>query len=104
MPIYEYEPIDRDCLMCPNRIEVLQGIEDDTLAICPRCGLSVSRVVSRASIKVSRDVDPEKAAKKGFSTFKRIGKGAWEKVAGPDEGEKSKGEGVLNASELDDSE
>ena len=25
MPIYEYEPDDRDCLMCDGRVAVIQG-------------------------------------------------------------------------------
>lgn len=86
MPIYEYEPVDRECLMCKGRVEVLQNIEDPPLTICPYCGLEVRRVVSRASIKVATAIDPESAAKRGFSTFRRSGKGTWEKVAGPADG------------------
>ena len=99
MPIYEYEPVDRDCLMCEGRVEVLQGIEEEPLAFCPYCGLEVVRVISRASIKVERTPDAEAAAKKGFTTFRRAGKGVWEKVAGPGEDTSSKGEKVLNVDE-----
>jgi putative FmdB family regulatory protein len=84
MPIYEYEPVDRDCLMCEGRIEVIQGIKEDALQLCPYCGMSVRRLISRASIQVSKKVSPDQAAKKGFSTFRRAEKGVWEKVAGPD--------------------
>lgn len=97
MPIYEYEPKDRDCLMCEGRIEVLQTIDEPTLEHCPHCGLDVCRVVSRASIQVQRGVSPEAAAKKGFSTYRRAGKGTWEKVAGPGEGA-TQGERVLDVS------
>lgn len=83
MPIYEYEPDDRDCLMCEGRVEVLQGIEESALAYCPYCGLGVRRVISRASIKVEKGMSAEAAAKKGFTTFRRAGKGTWERVAGP---------------------
>lgn len=101
MPIYEYEPKDRDCLMCNGRVEVLQGIEEPALDHCPECGLEVRRVISRASIQVNRQLTPEAAAKKGFSTYKRAGKGTWEKVAGPGEG-KVEGDGVLNADKVED--
>lgn len=84
MPIYEYEPVDRNCLMCEGRVEILQNLGDPPLTICPYCGLEIRRVVSRASIQVAKAIDPEAAAKRGFSTFRRSGKGTWEKVAGPD--------------------
>ncbi len=82
MPIYEYEPEDRDCLMCEGRVAVIQGISEEHLKICPWCGLDVKRVISRASFKIGVDSSPEKAAAKGFSTFKRSEKGVWEKLAG----------------------
>lgn len=84
MPIYEYEPVDRECAICQGRVEAIQNVGDPPYEFCPWCGLSVRRVVSRASIKVSKRVDPDTAAKKGFSTFRKVEKGKWEKVAGPD--------------------
>lgn len=85
MPIYEYEPLDRDCLMCEGKFEAIQGVHDEAHKLCPHCGLPVRRLISRASIKVSKQVSADAAAKKGFSTFRRAQKGVWEKVAGPDE-------------------
>ena len=82
MPVYEYEPDDRDCLMCEGRISVIQGIREEALKLCPWCGLEVKRVVSRASFKVATDSSPDAAAAKGFTTFKRTEKGVWEKLAG----------------------
>jgi len=83
MPIYEYEPDDRDCLMCEGRIEVIQGIDEEPLKYCPQCGLEVVRVVSRASFKMARPSGADRAAEKGLTTFRRAEKGKWEKVAGP---------------------
>jgi len=82
MPIYEYEPDGHDCLICNGRTEVIQKITDEALKYCPTCGLEVKRVVSRASFKLGIQSNPEKAAQKGFSTFKRVEKGKWEKVGG----------------------
>ena len=82
MPIYEYEPDDRDCLICEGRIEVMQGINDPVLRFCPTCGLEVKRVVSRASFKLNKDQSTEKAAERGFTTYKRAEKGKWEKIGG----------------------
>ncbi|MFI5384660.1 MAG: FmdB family zinc ribbon protein [Fimbriimonadales bacterium] len=83
MPIYEYEPDDRECLMCEGRIEVIQAIDEEPLRYCPQCGLEVKRVVSRASFKMARPSGADRAAEKGLSTFKRVERGKWEKVAGP---------------------
>lgn len=83
MPIYEYEPTSHDCLICPNRFEVLQGIQDAEFAFCPTCGLPCRRVVAAVSIKIKKAGNADKAARKGLSTFKRAQKGVWEKVAGP---------------------
>lgn len=60
----------------------MQGINDDPLKYCPTCGLEVKRVVSRASFQFQRGTTTENAADKGFTTFKRVEKGKWEKVGG----------------------
>lgn len=83
MPIYEYELELDECLMCPGRFEALQEVADEPLKFCPHCGLAARRVVSRASIQTSGKVDYEKAARRGLTTWRRTGKGQWEKVAGP---------------------
>jgi putative FmdB family regulatory protein len=83
MPIYEYEPEDRDCLMCEGRVDVMQGIEEDPLKFCPSCGLEVRRVVSRASFSMRMAPDATKAGQRGFTTWKKSGPGVWEKLAGP---------------------
>jgi putative FmdB family regulatory protein len=84
MPIYEYEPDDRECLMCNGRVQVIQSIHDEALKICPDCGLEVKRVVSRVAFKIDKGgMSADKAAAHGLSTFKRAESGVWEKVAGP---------------------
>ena len=83
MPIYEYELIHDDCLMCPGRFDALQELGEEALKHCPSCGLPARRVVSQVSIKTRSSIDHEKAGKKGFTTWKRSGFGQWEKVSGP---------------------
>lgn len=82
MPIYEYEKCDGDCEICPGRFDALQGINDDPLAYCPTCGLSVKRVVSAMRFAIDQSTNYDKAAKQGFSTYKKSEYGVWEKVAG----------------------
>ena len=82
MPIYEYEPIDRDCVICEGKVQVIQSIHEEALPYCPWCGLEVKKVISRASFGIKRDSSADAAAAQGFTTFKRSEKGVWEKVAG----------------------
>ena len=82
MPIYEYEPVDRECFICNGRVEFMQGILEAPLEFCPTCGLEVRRIVSRASIQLKRGTNPDKAADRGFTTFKRVEKGQWERISG----------------------
>lgn len=82
MPIYEYEPVDYNCLICGGRFEALQAIDDEPLSFCPTCGLDVRRVVSQVTTKVKIQADYDRAAKKGLTTFRRVEEGKWEKVAG----------------------
>lgn len=82
VPIYEYEPTDHDCLMCEGRVGVIQGVHDEPLQFCPDCGLSVRRVISKASFQFSKG-GADEAAKRGFTTFRKAETGVWEKIAGP---------------------
>jgi putative FmdB family regulatory protein len=83
MPIYEYEPIDWDCPMCENRVAVIQGINEEPLKMCPQCGMEVRRVISKVSIQIKRPSGAGKAAAKGFTTWRKVGQGEYEKVDGP---------------------
>jgi putative FmdB family regulatory protein len=83
VPIYEYEPDDRECLLCDGRVDVMQAVDEEPLTYCPTCGLEVRRVISRASFKLAVDSSADRAASKGLTTWRRVESGKWEKVAGP---------------------
>ena len=68
--------------MCHGRVEVMQGINDAPLKNCPTCGLEVKRLISRPAFKIDNGVSADKAAEKGFSTFRKVGHGQYEKIAG----------------------
>lgn len=82
MPVYEYEPDDRDCLMCDGHVDVIQGVNEEPLKYCPWCGLEVRRVISRVVFKMAGSSAQDATSKKGFTTFRRAEKGVWEKVSG----------------------
>lgn len=82
VPVYEYEPDDRDCLMCSGRVDVIQGINEEPLKYCPWCGLEVRRVISKVTFKMAGTPAQDDVSTKGFTTFRRAEKGIWEKVSG----------------------
>jgi len=82
MPIYEYEPLNRECFMCAGKVAVIQSVDEPALEFCPDCGLKVRRVISRTSFKVSKDFSLDKAGQKGFTAWKRVEEGKWERVSG----------------------
>lgn len=87
MPVYEYEPDDRECLMCEGRVDVIQDVAEQALQYCPYCGLEVRRVISQVSFKLAGELPQmDKAGRKGFTTFRRAEKGVWERIdgVGPD--------------------
>jgi putative FmdB family regulatory protein len=45
VPIYEYQ-----CEGCAYRFEVKQGMKDDPLSICERCGKALQRLISSPGI------------------------------------------------------
>ena len=45
MPIYEYL-----CHDCSYKFELKQSIKDDPVAVCSKCGKSVSRIISSPAI------------------------------------------------------
>lgn len=82
MPIYEYEHTDQKGPECEDRIEVIQTMSEDPLAVCPECGNPVKRVISQASFAMGINLNPDKTAKQGFTTYRKTGKGTYEKAGG----------------------
>ncbi len=82
MPVYEYEANEWACAICDGRFEALQSIDEQPLKHCPTCGQEVVKVISKATIKISKFHGHDHAGKKGFTTYKRSEVGVWEKVAG----------------------
>jgi putative FmdB family regulatory protein len=91
MPFYEYIADDRDgCDHCRSRFTVLQRINDAALSVCPACEGPVRRVISPPNVvggkaHMLRESNIEKA---GFTQYRKIGKGVYEKTAG-------KGPGII---------
>ncbi len=85
MPIYEYEPKDGDCSKCDGRFEDLQSLNDKPHETCPTCDKPCHRVFSKFYAKTWRtktSVSEKNLAKKGFTQYKKVGKGQYEKSFG----------------------
>lgn len=82
MPIYEYEHLDSEHPGCREVVEAIQAVADDPLAVCPDCGKPVKRVISRTSFIMGVNLNPEATARQGFTTYRKSGKGTYEKAGG----------------------
>ena len=84
MPIYEYVPTDCGCVACRNGIERLQRIADPPLAACPECGAPLKRVIGAPQVVAGQShvLRESHLAKHGFTQYRKVGKGKYEKTAG----------------------
>lgn len=85
MPIHEYiasgEP---GCATCRAGFERLQKLADAALTACPDCGAPVRRVLGAPQVATGQAhvLRESHIAKHGFTQYRRVGKGKYEKTAG----------------------
>lgn len=93
MPFYEYTLSEGPgCDYCRDRFTVLQKLNDPRLTECPQCHSTVRRLISSPNV-VGSDAEklkPSNVEKAGFTQYRKIGKGVYEKTAG-------KGPGIISA-------
>jgi len=85
MPIFEYVPDGECCCIeCQDGFEVIQKMDDPPLERCPHCDEPCHRVFSTFAVggKEKSLLSPSNLAEKGFTQYKRMGKGYYEKTAG----------------------
>ena len=84
MPIYEYQSAgDNGCRHCAKPFDVMQKLTDEPLKLCPECQGPVARKVSRPNLaKSSTSLSKENIEKQGFTQFRKVEKGVYEKTAG----------------------
>ena len=60
MPIYEYKAAgEAHCKLCKGRFEVRQGINDEPLSRCPKCGAEVKKLFSRPFLCLKEPLSQE---------------------------------------------
>lgn len=81
MPIREYSCVDPGncCDHCRTGFERVEAIDAPALETCPRCGGRVERQLSAPSVGRSESGLHDRAKSAGFTTYKKTGKGEYEK-------------------------
>ncbi len=81
MPIREYAAVDpkKACNHCRDGFEVVEQIETPALEICPECGAKIVRQLSAPRVGRSESGLHDRAKNAGFTTYKKTGKGEYEK-------------------------
>ena len=84
MPIYEYQPTGKDrCSFCEGGFERLQKMDDPALDRCPECGTPVARKISAPNLgNAGPSLDESNIEKHGFTQYRKLEKGVYEKTAG----------------------
>lgn len=93
VPFYEYISEQADgCENCRKAFAILQRLGDEPLGRCPQCGGPVRRLISAPHVagRAGAGLAPSQIEKAGFTQYRRIGKGVYEKSAG-------KGPGIISA-------
>lgn len=85
VPIHEYAPVDPPgCALCCYGFERLQRVDEPALEQCPACGTALRRVPGAPQV-VSGEAHrlrESHLARHGFTQYRRIGKGHYEKTTG----------------------
>jgi len=84
MPIYEYAAVDKGCAYCEAHFDLRQKLADTELTACPQCGAPIKRVLSAPNVAIGNAhvLKEGNVAAKGFTQYRRAGKGVYEKTAG----------------------
>lgn len=84
MPIYEYAPVTLGCSDCAPSFEVLRKIADPELTHCETCKQPIRRVISASAVIVggSHHLREGHFSKHGFTQYRKVEKGKYEKTAG----------------------
>jgi putative FmdB family regulatory protein len=84
MPIYEYQAAGQDsCDYCKAGFDIMQKLADEPLKLCPECHSPVRRKISRPNLaSPAPSLSKENIEKHGFTQFRKVEKGVYEKTAG----------------------
>ena len=80
MPIYEYELCEGDCRICHGKLTLNRPLSATALERCPLCKKAMRKVLSTFSTpNASKAPSTSDAKSAGFTVFKKVGKGEYER-------------------------
>ncbi len=80
MPLYEYELCEGDCAVCGGRFTLMRPLSAKALTHCPACKKPVRKVITGFNTPTKlKPLSITDAKKAGFSVFKKLGKGEYER-------------------------
>jgi len=86
MPIFDYRCADetQGCEHCRPGFEHMEKLNADPLTTCPKCGAPVRKLISAPALAIGgAHLQKEKRiGDAGFTQYRKIGKGVYEKTAG----------------------
>lgn len=84
MPIYEYQAEgDSHCALCRDGFDTLRKLNDPPLETCPECDAPVVRKISAPNIaSAGASLDESNIEKHGFTQYRKVEKGVYEKTIG----------------------
>jgi putative FmdB family regulatory protein len=84
MPIYVYTPTSEEqCDHCESSFEHIQKLDESALTCCPECSAPVERVITAANLaSPSPSLKEGNLDKHGFTQYRKIEKGVYEKTTG----------------------
>jgi putative FmdB family regulatory protein len=77
MPLYEYELCEGSCAVCGGKFTLRRPLSAAALTNCPACKKPVRRIWS--TFNSPKAVSISDAKKAGFSVFKKVSKGEYER-------------------------
>lgn len=80
MPYYEYELCEGDCKICGGSFTLRRPLSAAPLTKCPLCKKPVRKVISNfTSPQKLKPLSVTDAKKAGFTVYKKLGKGEYER-------------------------
>lgn len=80
MPYYEYELCEGDCKICGGSFTLRRPLSAPPLTECPLCKKPVRKVISSfSSPQKLKPLSVSDAKKAGFTIYKKLGKGEYER-------------------------
>lgn len=81
MPLYEYELCDGNCAACGGRFTLRRPLSAKELSACPSCKKPIRKLISGFNTpSITKPVSVSDAKKAGFTMFKRVNKGEYERL------------------------